>query len=124
MIPVSKSPSQGDPTDPNPEQNSQGDPRQGQKTPKPEDEPKSTEPESAAKPKESGDPKDRTSKTPPPEGETGSPTTPDVPPWLVNLPEQVRELIVSGDPARVPPAYRDLIVRWHKWLAEKAKGSR
>jgi len=28
--------------------------------------------------------------------------------------------VLQGDPSKVPAAYRDMIARYHRWLAERA----
>jgi hypothetical protein len=126
MIPrkSSQSSSSDAPPDPDPQANSQSEPRRADQ--KPEDDPQSAEKSKGKKdePKDGQpNPKDKPDSTPSGQGEKGDPATSDLPPWIVNLPEKAREYIVNGDPARAPPAYRDLIVRYHKWLAEHAKGT-
>ena len=44
-----------------------------------------------------------------------------LPPWLVSLPPEVRRRIVDEvDLEKVPPAYRDLVRRYQRWLVENA----
>jgi hypothetical protein len=61
---------------------------------------------------------------PPPEGGAGDPARPDVPPWIQELPPEVRRKIVAQDFESVPEAYRTLIRRYLRWLAEQSNPSR
>lgn len=65
------------------------------------------------------DPKNRGDK-PPPDGENGRPREDDTPPWIAELPAEVRRSVLNADPAKVPPEYRDLLIRYQKWLLERA----
>ena len=120
MIPTRSGQGQGqNQPDPNPGESGSTKPRDGNRQDKPEDgkDPKGAQkPESPAK-----KPGDKTAGKPP-DGEKSDPLHDDAPPWLVNLPEEYRSMITSGDTEHVPQRYRHLVEAYAKWLADHYKG--
>lgn len=97
-------------------------PRDGAPKPKPQDgDPKKDGNETNKDPKR--DPKERDDK-PPPEGDKGDPVLDDTPPWALELPAESRQHALNADPEKVPPKYRDLMIRYQKWLLERAAKAR
>ena len=114
MIPRSKSKSKPD-----------GSPPQDPKARKPREKPEPGEqdPKDAEKsdPKDPNrDPKPKEGDKPPPDGEKSDPQSDDTPPWMAELPPEARRSILNADPERVPAQYRELMIRYQKWLAERA----
>ena len=109
---------QGEP-DPKPGTSGSTEPRDANRPDKPE---AAKDPKEASKPENPAQKPGERGSTKPPDGEKSDPTGNDDPPWLVNLPEEYRRMITSGDTEKVPPRYRHLVEDYAKWLADHAKG--
>jgi hypothetical protein len=115
LIPLQESQSQGQPQD---QPESEARRREGEK--KPED--GETRPEEGEPGRDPKDPKEppKDDRPPPP----SDPARADVPPWLAELPDEVRRRVQAGDFEAVPAKYRSLIAKYQKWLSEQAGKSR
>lgn len=89
---------------------------------KPEDEKKDEQ--SDPKDPQRPDEKPKNGDKPPPEGEKGKPSDDDTPPWAAELPPESRKSALNADPEKVPPQYRELLIRYQKWLLERAGKAR
>jgi hypothetical protein len=113
MIPTQKGSGTPDPNAPKPDAESRR--REAPKEP-------GEEPSGSKKPEEGQpSPDDDPSRQPPPEGAAGDPSRSSVPPWIQELPPEVRRKIVAQDFESVPEAYRTRIRRYLRWLAEQSR---
>ena len=87
-------------------------------TQKPEE---GAEKEDNRQPKEPRDPEDRANARPEDEAGEGGPQKNAMPAWAVSLPPQLRDAVIRGDLEMVPPEYRDLVRRYHRWLLEQER---
>jgi hypothetical protein len=107
-------------------------PPQGGETPESEArrrrEEQAKKPEDGEKRPQDGDPqRDKDPKTPPKEDKPTPPSDParaDVPPWLAELPDEVRRRVQAGDFEAVPAKYRKLVEEYLKTLNEQAGKTR
>ncbi len=86
------------------------------------DEPKTGE-KDEPKPSER-DPKSRDGDKPPADAERDRPKDDDTPAWAAELPPEVRRSAVNADLEKVPPEYREKLIRYQKWLLERAAKAR
>lgn len=48
----------------------------------------------------------------------------DTPAWALELPPESRRSALNADPEKVPAQYRDLLIRYQKWLIERVVKAR
>ena len=120
MIPVQKGQGEGQgKPDPNPGESGSTNPRQGKEMPDAGD---PNKPQGGKKPEDPAKRPEKDGGGKPPDGDKSDPAHPEVPPWYVGLPEEIRHMITTGDTEHVPPEYRDRVEAYLKWLSEHAKG--
>ena len=77
------------------------------------------EPENGAEgeqPRSPRDPRDPRTAQPDDPGSVGPSRDGNLPPWVANLPPQLRDSVVSGRYESVPPEFRELVKRYHQRL--------
>lgn len=96
----------------------------GEKPKDPQDDPSKKDPSKDPKESPERDPKPKDGDKPPPDGAKEPPREDDTPPWAAELPPEVRRVALNASPEKVPERYRSLLIRYQKWLQERAAKSR
>jgi hypothetical protein len=48
----------------------------------------------------------------------------EIPPWVANLPPEIRDAFVGGDAESIPAEYREVIRRYNLWLQKQQEKER
>lgn len=59
----------------------------------------------------------------PPEGDKGDPARGTDPGWDPNLPPEFRKVMSQPEIDKVPAEYRDMVIRYQKWIREHSRES-